>query len=85
MVTDEEAFQFFVGALDEVNKDDITEEEEEHNNERGDVLLDIEESDLIYNVKPRYISSTERQRTEDEIYFFPSIIARMFIFYIAFI
>lgn len=79
LVTDEEAFQFFVGSLDDGEetklKDNIIEEEEEPLEDgkiQDDVLINIEESDLIYNVKPAYVSSKERQLIFDEYYHYPS-------------
>lgn len=73
LVTDEEAFQFFVGSLDD-GKDKGEDKVAEEYGENPDVLIDIEESDLIYNVKPAYVSSKERQMIDDEYYHYPSVI-----------
>lgn len=80
IVTDEEAFMFFVGALDGETNAQSKEKEESTTTvvEEGPaVLIDIEESDLIYNVKPLYIPSKERQIMEDKIYHYPSAVPGM--------
>lgn len=75
IVTDEEAFMFFVGTMGAENTENLEREEMIVAVEEGPaVLIDIEESDLIYNVKPLYIPSKERQLTEDRIFHFPSSI-----------
>lgn len=82
IVTDEEAFMFFVGAVDGETNDPDKEKEENIVTvvEEGPaVLIDIEESDLIYNVKPLYIPSKERQIIEDEIFHYPSTVPGMLI------
>ncbi|XP_066919925.1 coiled-coil and C2 domain-containing protein 2A-like [Clytia hemisphaerica] len=77
IITDEEAFLFFVGAFDE-NRDDedksIIKEElvVKESHESHDILIDVEEAHLIYNVKPKYVSQKERLTIEDEIFHYPS-------------
>ena len=74
-MTEEEAFMFFVGAVDEETSETVKEKEEITVVEEGPaVLIDIEESDLIYNVKPVYIPSKERQIIENQIFHFPSTV-----------
>jgi hypothetical protein len=86
-ITNEEAFQFFVGALDAEGEKPVEEEEEEVlvsadvgiTNQGPAVLIDIEESDLIYNVKPAYVSSKERMLIEEDIFYHPSTISGIYI------
>ena len=84
-ITNEEAFQFFVGALDA--EGEKAEEEEEVlvsttdadlNDQGPTILIDIEESDLIYNVKPAYVSSKDRMLIEEDIFYYPSSMPGIF-------
>lgn len=69
-VTEEEAFQFFVGEIDE--ELDTEEAEKIASPIPPAVTIDMEDSFLIYNAKPAYVGSKERQEIETKLYHHPS-------------